>query len=112
MCKTIGFLSETGAWNGVKASNFESVMPDNTAIVLWAGFDNQNKFYEHLSDKTKGDFERFMLPWAGNEAFMAVTEPLSSGLREDLFYSCLSLILKVLFVLWIPMAKREDLSKN
>ncbi|MEZ4928287.1 MAG: DUF3352 domain-containing protein [Saprospiraceae bacterium] len=85
MCKTIGFLSETGAWNGVKASNFESVMPDNTAIVLWAGFDNQNKFYEHLSDKTKGDFERFMLPWAGNEAFMAVTEPLSSGLREDLF---------------------------
>ncbi len=83
MAEPDGFLAGISAWNGTERGAIFSMLPDNTAFFTWAGFDNRNLFYKAVTDKQSGDFERFVLPWAGTEAALVVTEPLSSALLDD-----------------------------
>jgi len=83
LCEATGFLAKTGSWNGVKRGDLFSLLPDNTAFVAWAGFDNSALFFEQFGNRQSADFDRYVLPWIGQESAVVVTEPLSAALTDD-----------------------------
>ncbi len=83
MCAPRAFLADLGAWKGSARSEIYNLLPDNTALVAWAGFDNKSLFFKQLFKGADADFARFVLPWVGHEAAFVVTEPLSESMAED-----------------------------
>ncbi|MCB0528148.1 MAG: DUF3352 domain-containing protein [Saprospiraceae bacterium] len=84
-----GFLSEGPSW-GKPAGNstFFDILPDNTAFAARASFGSAASFFDKLADAAQPDFERFVLPWMGHETAWVVTEPFSTGMRDDQFIVC------------------------
>jgi hypothetical protein len=83
MAEYKGFLSEMASWGTSPRGAIFSVLPDNTALLAWAGFADAPRFFNALSKGQMTDFERFVRPWVGSEAACAVTEPLSPALQDD-----------------------------
>ncbi len=83
MCQPGSFLAKIGAWKGAKRQAIYNLLPDNTALVAWAGFDQQRLFFNAISDGINGDFERFVMPWVGEELALVVTEPVSASMTDD-----------------------------
>lgn len=83
LCEPLGFFAGIRRWNGAPCSDIFNALPGNTAFFAWAGFDNNNLFFESIANQQSNDFEHFVLPWVGQEAAMVVTEPLSAALTDD-----------------------------
>ncbi len=63
-----------------------SILPDNTALLAWAGLRSPEALSGFLSPGIdRGDFQQFIQPWAGHEIAYAIIEPYSAGMSEDQF---------------------------
>ncbi|HLP93597.1 MAG TPA: hypothetical protein VK168_06150 [Saprospiraceae bacterium] len=74
------------SWTGSSGSASyapDMLLPDHVAFVLKTGIQRKNSFFEALEQPLNPDFNKYVLPWTGNEAILAVTEPLSERLRTD-----------------------------
>lgn len=83
--ETRGFLRNLGWWGKSTTGNMNSVLPDNTALMAKACFDRPRLFFDQIKRAENGDFDRFVVPWAGGEAALVITEPFSPGMRDDQF---------------------------
>lgn len=80
-----GFFGSMGAWGEAAPDDIFSVLPDNTAFLASASFDNARVFFEKIKTDESADFEQFVLSWAGKTAAYLITEPFSQGMRDDQF---------------------------
>lgn len=81
-----GFFAKTGNWNGASLAQIGTVLPDNTAMLAWMGFDSGKLYFEQFNEgRQYSDFEHFCLPWIGQEAARVWLDPVSSGMKEDQF---------------------------
>jgi hypothetical protein len=85
LAETKGFFATMSGWGEPRESDIFSVLPDNTALLAKASFDNFRRFFDKIKKAESPDFEQFMLPWAGGETAFVVTEPFSSQMRDDQF---------------------------
>ncbi|MCC6280486.1 MAG: DUF3352 domain-containing protein [Saprospiraceae bacterium] len=83
LAETQGFLGKMSTWGAAAEGNIFSVIPNHTALLVWAGLDEVNVFSDALGGVTSGDFNTFIAPWLGKGLAFAVTEPRSPGFRED-----------------------------
>ena len=80
-----GFLNQLDALGQQDRGAVFSILPDNTAFLAWAGFSNRRPFFRNITTEQTADFERFILPWAGQEAAYVITEPFSPAMQDDRF---------------------------
>jgi len=85
MAETTGFLSGIARWGETLGDDIFEVLPDNTALVSRAGLKNSPEFFAQIGSGRTTDFDQYVLPWAGKEAALVVTEPLSPALTGDRF---------------------------
>lgn len=83
--ETDGFLRNIGWWGKAAQGNMYTILPDNAALLAKAYFDRPRLFFDQIKKTGNGDFDRFVMPWAGDEAAWVVTEPFSPGMRDDQF---------------------------
>lgn len=83
--ETGGFLRNIGWWGKPATGDMQAILPDNTALFARAVFDRPRLFFDQVRRGASGDFDRYVLPWAGDEAAWVVTEPFSPGMRDDQF---------------------------
>ncbi|MCB0535078.1 MAG: DUF3352 domain-containing protein [Lewinellaceae bacterium] len=70
-------------WN---SEGLSAILPDNTALALWATFKDNSTFGQYFSNEGPAtDFQKYILPWAGNEFAYVVGEPFSPDLKDDQF---------------------------
>lgn len=63
-----------------------SILPDNTALLAWAGLGGSGSLSGYFTSKIDdSDFDQFIEPWSGNEIACATVEPYSAGMLEDQF---------------------------
>lgn len=80
-----GFLAKMTQWGETPARNIYTVLPDNSVALALSGFSRHNAFFEGFSAANDDDFQKFVLPWVGQEAAFAVTEPYSATLTDEQF---------------------------
>lgn len=81
-----GFMSDIRYWNGASPARVGTILPDNTSLLFWSGFDRRNLFFEKFNNgRSFSDFEHFTLPWIDNEMATGFLEPVSPALRENSF---------------------------
>lgn len=80
-----GLLRGVAGNSAVPRGEIFSILPDHTALLLWAGFGNRQSFFSNLTGIGDADFQRFIAPWAGREMAFVLTEPFSSDLAEEQF---------------------------
>jgi hypothetical protein len=85
LAETQGFLAGVSSWGKTATDDMFAVLPDNTALLAKASFDNTRQFFDKLKTSENADFEQYALSWAGEEAAWVVTEPFSPGMRDDQF---------------------------
>ena len=78
-----GFLGNLASRKIPSSPLIFNVLPDNSAFLIRAGVGNKADFFKQISDARSSDFEEYVLPWMGDEAALAVTEPLSPALVGD-----------------------------
>lgn len=83
LVETKGFLGSLGAWGQGATENASNVLPDNTAFVASTALGNIPDFFEGIGGGRNSDFDQYILPWVGEEAVFAITEPLSPALMGD-----------------------------
>lgn len=81
--ETKGFLADISQWGQTSAGMAAQLLPNNTTFLIRAGIRKPNAFFAGIGTGIHPDFERFVLPWVGNEAILATTEPLSKDLATD-----------------------------
>lgn len=69
--------------SGAASYSPDMLLPDHVVFALKTGIKHKNAFFEALNRPLNPDFNHYILPWIGNEAILAVTEPLSEDLRTD-----------------------------
>jgi hypothetical protein len=83
--KVNGLFSGINDWGTVERRDLFSILPDNTAALFWAGFQNKNSFYKNFNQEQSSDFQHFIQDWAGNECAFLLSEPFSENLAEEQF---------------------------
>lgn len=83
LVETKGFFSTFGSWGQALGQQAAVVLPDNTAFLAGVGLGNIPAFFEGFGTGRNSDFDQFVLPWVGEEALLAITEPLSPALMGD-----------------------------
>ncbi len=82
--KADGFLQKLLLQGEPPHDELYAVLPDNTAFLAAAGLGRRTA----LSDLAEGDyadFQKYILPWAGHDVALVMTQPLSAELREEQF---------------------------
>ena len=82
--KTAGFLEQLGRASDAASPGLFAVCPENTALLA-ASRVSQRSAYGDLFSNGAADFQQFILPWLGQEAAFALTEPFSTDLKEEQF---------------------------
>ncbi len=75
------FLSEQ---RGSSKAELSKLMPENTALCTYfnlSGFDSH--YRRRHKELGQPDFDRYILPWLGNEAALLITEPSSKDFSSD-----------------------------
>lgn len=80
-----GFWGKMAQWGEAPVKNIYTVLPDNVAALATAGFERRHVFFEAFTSANTDDFQKYILPWVGNEAAFALTEPFSNTLTEEQF---------------------------
>ncbi|MCW5920917.1 MAG: DUF3352 domain-containing protein [Saprospiraceae bacterium] len=84
--ETGGALRNAGWWGkATPEQDIFAVLPNNVALLAKAYFDRPRLFFDQIKKGNSDDFDRFVLPWIGDEAAWVVTEPFSQGMFEDQF---------------------------
>ena len=83
LAESNGFLGNLASKKAASGNRIFNVLPDNTALLIQAGLGNTADFFRQFSDVRSSDFEEFVLPWVGEDAALAITEPLSPALVGD-----------------------------
>lgn len=74
---------DQGRW---KSEELAAILPDNTALAIWAAFKDISAFRQYISKGGSAtDFQKYIMPWAGNEFAYVVGEPFSPELKDDQF---------------------------
>ena len=85
LAESAGFLQQLDAFGQQDRGGIFSILPANTAFFAWAGFSNRRPFFSNITDAQTSEFDRFILPWAGQEAAYVITEPFSPAMQDDRF---------------------------
>jgi hypothetical protein len=83
LAESKGFLGNLAGMKKASSDAIFNVLPDNTAFLVRSDLGNRADFFRHLSDARSSEFEEYVLPWVGEEAALAVTEPLSQAFTDD-----------------------------
>ena len=60
-----------------------SVLPDNTASMIYIGFKTAKDFFKNIEIADKKAFEQYFMPWMSGELAYLVTEPISRHKYTD-----------------------------
>lgn len=79
--------SETAPSGQMPRHNMAAVLPDNTALLAWAGT-GKPEALATFATGSDAAFRQYVAPWAGKEAAFVVVEPYSPAMRDDRFWVC------------------------
>lgn len=69
--------------------NMAAVLPDNTALLAWAGTGKPEALATFATDSRRDDaFRQYVTPWVGKEAAIVIVEPYSPAMHDDRFWVC------------------------
>ncbi|MEZ4942598.1 MAG: DUF3352 domain-containing protein [Saprospiraceae bacterium] len=76
---------DSGRW---KSEGLATILPDNTTLAIWMAFKNNpafGQFFTSGQPEADVDFQKYILPWAGDEFAYVVSEPFSPEMQDDQF---------------------------
>lgn len=69
------FLQALAKQAAPKNSRIAEYLPQNIGAMLYLGWNDFEEFYKAYQDKTDEDFEKYFLPWIGQEVTLFIEDP-------------------------------------
>lgn len=69
------FLQALAKQAAPKNSRIAEYLPQNMGAMLYLGWNDFKQFYTSYQDKTDEDFEKYFLPWIGQEVTLFIEDP-------------------------------------